>query len=92
MAKWHMHIACCVPEANTRSVYVLLIVFPLQQEFPQQASMLHYRCTAMVVVLLCISFKLVMQLHEFLIAVGCMMFGHHDLQTLCHVTACCWIS
>jgi hypothetical protein len=38
----------------------------------------------------CISFKLVIQLHEFIIVVGFVVFGHHDLLILCHLTPFCW--
>jgi hypothetical protein len=32
----------------------------------------------------------VIQLHEFIIFVGFVVFGHHDLQTLFHLISLCW--
>ena len=47
MAIWRMRIACWIPKAtNTHSQYVILIVFPLQQQLHQRAPMLRYRYSA----------------------------------------------
>jgi len=43
MTIWRMRIACWVPKAtNTRSEYVILIDFPLQQLLHDCASVLRY--------------------------------------------------
>ena len=43
MTKWHMRIACWVPNAtNTHSECVIFIAFPLQQWLHERASMLRY--------------------------------------------------
>jgi hypothetical protein len=43
MTIWRMRIACWLPEAtNTRSEYVILVAFPLQQWLQERASMLRY--------------------------------------------------
>jgi hypothetical protein len=40
---WRMHIGCWIPKAtNTRSEYVTLIAFPLQQWLHESAFMLRY--------------------------------------------------
>jgi hypothetical protein len=52
MTIWHMSIACWVPTAtNTRTEYVKLIAFPLQQWLHTRASMLHYTYSAAPVLL-----------------------------------------
>jgi len=43
MTIWRMRIACWIPKAtNTRSQYLLLITFLLQQYFHERAWMLRY--------------------------------------------------
>ena len=43
IAIWRMRVACWIPKAtNTRSEYVILIPFPLQQWQCERASMLRY--------------------------------------------------
>jgi len=43
MTIWRVRIACWIPRAkNTRSEYVILIAFPLQQWLHAAASMLRY--------------------------------------------------
>jgi hypothetical protein len=43
MTIWRMRIACCIPNAtNTRSEYVILIAFPLQQWLRERVSLLRY--------------------------------------------------
>ena len=40
---WRMHIACWIPKpTETRSDYVRIIAFPLQQWFHESASILRY--------------------------------------------------
>jgi hypothetical protein len=47
---WRMRIACWIPKAtNTRSEYVILIAFPLQQWLHKQASILPYTYIACLV-------------------------------------------
>ena len=47
---WRMRIACWITKAiNTRSEYVILIAFPLQQLLHERASMLRYTYTACLV-------------------------------------------
>ena len=43
MALWRMHVAWWIPNAtDTRSKYVMLIAFPLQQWLQECALMLRY--------------------------------------------------
>jgi len=47
MRTWCMLIACWIPKyTNTRSDYVIFIVFPLQQQLHETASMLSCTCIA----------------------------------------------
>jgi len=40
---WRMHIACWIPKVtDAHSEYVILIVFPLQQELLELTSVLRY--------------------------------------------------
>jgi hypothetical protein len=50
MTIWRMRIACWIPEAtNTRSEYVILTAFPLQQWLHERASVLRYTYIACLV-------------------------------------------
>jgi hypothetical protein len=53
MTIWRMRIACWIPKAtNIHSEYVMLIAFPLQQWFREDASMLRYTYIALLICLL----------------------------------------
>ena len=50
MTLQHMRVTYWIAKAtNTRSEYVLLISFPVQQRLHERASMLRYTCTACLV-------------------------------------------
>jgi hypothetical protein len=50
MTIWRMRVACWITKAtDTRSEYVTLIAFPLQQWLQVRASMLNYTYTACLV-------------------------------------------
>ena len=50
MSMWRVRIACWIPKATyTRSEYVILIVFPLQQRLHKHASVLRYTHIACLV-------------------------------------------
>ena len=50
MTMWLMRIACWIPKAaNTRSEYVLLITFPLQQWLHESAALLRYTFIAYLI-------------------------------------------
>ena len=50
MTIWRMRIPCGIPKStNTRSEYVIRIVFPLRQRLHERAVMLHYTCIACLV-------------------------------------------
>ena len=52
MAIWCMRIACWISKAtNTRSEYVIIIVFPLKQRLLKRASMLRYMHISCLVIL-----------------------------------------
>ena len=50
MTIWRMRVACWIPNStNTRSQYVALIAFPLQQWLQERASVLRYTHIACLV-------------------------------------------
>ena len=52
MTIWRMRVACWIPKATkTRSEYVILIAFPLQQWLQEHASVLRHTYTARIVML-----------------------------------------
>ena len=50
MTIWRKGIACCIlMYTNTRSEYVILIAFPLQQWYRERTSLSRYTCIACLV-------------------------------------------
>ena len=52
MTKWRMRVACWINKVkDTRSEYVIIIVFPLQQWLRERVPVLRYTYTACLICL-----------------------------------------